>query len=143
LLNTQKENNIIMTARILQIVVGIAGLCALTLGLLFWIANIDLINIHMLFGLLVALGLLIMSILALTVRGLRVLGVVGIVYAIIVPIFGLSQFNILVGNLHWLIQTLHMLVGIGAMALTGILGARYMALKRGIAKPVTSSGALR
>ncbi len=132
-----------MTARILQIVVGIAGLCALVLGLLIWIANLDLIPFHMLFGILVTLGLLIMGILALTARGLRVLGIVGIIYAIIVPIFGLSQFNILVGNLHWIIQALHMLVGIGAMALTGILGARYMTLRRRVAKPATSSGALR
>jgi hypothetical protein len=132
-----------MTARILQIVVGIAGLCALVLGLLIWIANLDLIPFHMLFGILVTLGLLIMGILALTARGLRVLGIVGIIYAIIVPIFGLSQFNILVGNLHWIIQALHMLVGIGAMALAGILGARYMTLRRRVAKPATSSGALR
>ncbi len=132
-----------MTARILQIVVGIAGLCALVLGLLIWIANLDLISFHMLFGILVTLGLLIMGILALTARGLRVLGIVGIIYAIIVPIFGLSQFNILVGNLHWIIQALHMLVGIGAMALAGILGARYMTLRRRVAKPATSSGALR
>ena len=42
-----------MTARILQIVVGIAGLCALVLGLFIWITNIDLSDIHMFFGLLV------------------------------------------------------------------------------------------
>jgi hypothetical protein len=63
-----------MTARILQIVVGIAGLCALVLGLFIWIANIDLTDIHMLFGLLVTLGLLVMSIIALTARGTAHLG---------------------------------------------------------------------
>ncbi len=45
-------------------------------------------------------------------------------------------------NLHWLIQTLHMLVGIGAIVLTGTLGARYMTLKRGEAQPATESQAL-
>src|SRR5437773_1287671 len=45
-----------MTARILQIIVGLAGLCALVLGLVIWIANIDLTDIHMLFGLLVTLA---------------------------------------------------------------------------------------
>jgi hypothetical protein len=128
-----------MTARILQIVVGIAGLCALVLGLLIWIANSDLTDIHMLFGLLVTLGLLVMSILALTARGLRIWGIVGIAYAIIVPIFGESQSTMLVGNLHWLIQTLHTLVGIGAIALTGFLGARYRTLKRGEASPAAAS----
>jgi hypothetical protein len=34
----------------------IAGLGALTLGLLFWIANIDFIGIHMLLGITVALS---------------------------------------------------------------------------------------
>ena len=70
---------VIMTARILQIIVGIAGLCALVLGLLIWIANIDLTDIHMLFGLLVTLGLLVMSIIALTAPVLRIWGLVGII----------------------------------------------------------------
>lgn len=134
---------VVMTARILQIIVGIAGLCALVLGLVIWIANIDLTDIHMLFGLLVTLGLLVMSIIALTARGLRIWGMVGIVYAIIVLIFGVSQVNMLVGHLHWLIQTLHMLVGIGAIVLTGFLGARYRTLRRGETSPAAESQALR
>jgi hypothetical protein len=132
-----------MIARILQVIVGLAGLCALVLGLVIWIANIDLTDIHMLFGLLVTLGLVVMSIIALTARGLRIWGLVGIVYAIILLIFGESQSTILAGNLHWLIQTLHTLVGIGAIVLTGFLGARYRTLKRGEAKPEASSQVLR
>jgi hypothetical protein len=134
---------IIMTARILQIIVGIAGLCALVLGLFIWIANIDLTDIHLLFGLLVTLGLLVMSIIALTTPGLRIWGLVGIAYVVILLIFGEAQSNILVGNLHWLIQALHTLIGIGAIVLTGALGARYRMLKRGEAKPEASSQALR
>ena len=132
-----------MTARILQIIVGLAGLCALVLGLFIWIANSELTDTHMLFGLLVTLGLLVMSTIALTTRGLRIWGTVGIVYAIIVLIFGVSQSTMLIGNLHWLIQTLHTLVGIGAIVLTGFLGARYRTLKRGEAKPEASYQALR
>ena len=132
-----------MTARILQIIVGIAGLCALVLGLFIWIANTDLTDIHMLFGLLVTLGLLVMSIIALAARGLRIWGLVGIVYAVIVLIFGETQSTMLVGNLHWLIQTLHTLVGIGAIVLAGALGARYRSLKRGEAKHAAESQALR
>ncbi len=112
---------VIMTARLLQIIVGLAGLCALVLGLFTWIANIDLTDIHMLFGLLVTLGLLVMSIIALTAPGLRLWGMVGIVYAIIVLIFGVSH---------------------GAIALMGTLGARYRTLKRSEAKPEASSQAL-
>ncbi len=132
-----------MTARILQILVGLAGLCALALGLVIWIANVDLTDVHMLFGLLVILGLLVMSIITLTTRKLRIWGAIGIVYAIIVLIFGVSHVNMLIGNLHWLIQTLHLLVGTGAIVLTGILGARYSTLKRGKAKFSAESHALR
>jgi hypothetical protein len=131
-----------MAARLLQIIVGLAGLCALVLGLLIWIANSDLTDIHMLFGLLVTLGLLVMSIIALTAPGLRIWGLVGIIYAIILLIFGESQSNVLAGNLHWLIQALHTLVGIGAIALTSFLAARYRMRKRGEAKPEASSQAL-
>ena len=131
-----------MTARILQIIVGLAGLCALVLGLLSWVTNIDLTDIHMLFGLLVTLGLLVMSIIALTARGLRIWGMAGIIYAIILLIFGETHSTLLVGNLHWLIQTLHLLVGIGAIGLTGALGVRYRTLKRGEAKPEASSQVL-
>ncbi|MBO0780478.1 MAG: hypothetical protein J2P37_16760 [Ktedonobacteraceae bacterium] len=119
-----------MLTRIIQIIIGIAGLTALTLGLLFWIAGIDLLNIHMLFGLIVALTLLVMSIIAASTRGMRVWGIIGIIYALIVPVFGVTQSGILIGDLHWLIRTLHLLVGIGAMALAGSMGARYATLKR-------------
>jgi hypothetical protein len=137
-----------ITARIIQIILGIAGLGALLLGLLFWIAGIDLLSFHMLFGLIVALTLLVMSVIAvstrgISTRGIRIWGIVGIVYAFIVPIFGVTQTRILVGNLHWLIQTLHLLVGLGALVLTGMMAARYAALKRPVAGPTAESQAAR
>src|SRR5258708_17281283 len=109
-----------MDKRIIPVILGIAGLGALLLGLLFWIANIDLISIHMLFGLIVTLTLLVMSIIAVSTRGMRIWGIVGIVYAFIVPVFGLTQSGILTVNLHWLIQTAHMLFVIAAIFLTRV-----------------------
>ena len=123
-------------ARSLQIVAGLAGLVALTLGLAFWIAQINFISIHMLFGLIVTLSLLTLAIMALRIRELRVLGIVGVIYAPIVPLFGLTQEALLVGDLHWLIRTAHLLVGIGAIALAGIIAARYQRLKRPTNPPV-------
>lgn len=119
-----------IAVRIIQWVAGLAGLGALALGLLFWIAQIDLINIHMLLGLTVALALLVLSIVMVATRGTRLLGAVGIVYAFILPVFGLTQSGILIGSLHWLIQAAHLLVGLGALALAGVMTTRYMRLKR-------------
>jgi len=54
---------------------------------------------------------------------------VGIVYAFIIPLFGLTQATILVGDFHWLIRIAHLLVGLGALALAGIMAQRYLRLK--------------
>jgi hypothetical protein len=90
----------------------------------------------MLLGLTVALSLLTLGIVGVFTRGMRLLGAIGIVYALIVPVFGVTQTALLVGSLHWLIQTAHLLVGLGALALAGILGTRYLRLKQ-----VTARGA--
>jgi hypothetical protein len=102
----------------------------LILGLLFWIANIDFISLHMLLGLTVALSLLVLGLVALGTRGMRLLGVVGIIYALILPVFGLTQEQILDTDAHWVIQVAHLLVGIGALALIGITSTRYRRLKQ-------------
>ena len=117
--------------RIIQWIAGLAGLAALALGLLIWFANMDFISIHMLLGLTVALFLLLLGIIAVFTRGIRVLGAVSIVYAIILPIFGLTQTTLLIGNLHWLIEVAHLLVGLGALALMGVISTRYLRLKEG------------
>ena len=118
----------------------IAGLGALTLGLLFWIANIDLIGIHMLLGITVALSLLLLGLVALSQKGLRPLGVVDVIYAFLVPVFGLTQERILVGGTHWVIQAAHLLVGLGALALIGNSSSRYQRLKRAPGESATVAG---
>ncbi len=119
---------------------GIAGLGALALGLLFWIANIDFIGLHMLLGITVALSLLLLSLVALSAKGTRFLGGVGVIYALIVPVFGLTQDRILDTSAHWLIQAAHLLVGIGALALIGIMSSRYQRLKRAVSRNTTIEG---
>ena len=123
-----------IAVRLIRGIAGVAGLGALTLGLLFWIAQMNFISIHMLLGLIVALSLLILGIVGVFTSGMRLLGVIGIVYALLVPAFGVTQATLLVGNLHWLIQTAHLLVGLGALALAGLLSTRYLRLKQVTAK---------
>ena len=127
-----------IAVRIIVWIGRIAGLGALLLGLLFWIANIDFISIHILFGLAVAIALLALSIVMVFTRGTRVLGVIGIVYTLILPIFGLRQATLLVGNIHWLIQAVHLLVGIGALALIQVMSTRFERFRL----PTTKAAAL-
>jgi hypothetical protein len=120
--------------RIIQWIAGISGLLALVLGLLMWFAEVYVVlPVHMILGLIVTLVLLIFSILALLTSGLRMLGAIGVIYALIVPVFGFTQMTLLVGDLHWLIRIAHLLVGLGAMGLIGNIGARYVRLKQAAA----------
>jgi len=116
-------------ARPLQIIAMIAGLVAVSLGLGTY-THADFANIHMLFGLIVAIVLLILAALAVFSRGLKRMGAIGIIYALIVPAFGVTQQMILVGDAHWLIEAAHLLVGFGALALIGTLSARLMRRKQ-------------
>jgi hypothetical protein len=120
--------------RLIRGIAAAAGLGALTLGLLFWIAQLNFISFHMLFGLIVALSLLILGIVGVSTSGMRLPGAIGIIYALIVPAFGLTQATLLLGSLHWLIQTAHLLVGLGALTFIGVLSTRYLRLKRGATK---------
>jgi hypothetical protein len=42
---------------------------------------------------------------------------VAIVWGLVVPILGLNQDRLLVGSAHWVIEVLHLLVGLGAVGL--------------------------
>lgn len=122
--------------RICSWIARLAGLAALLLGLLFWIASIDLISLHMLFGILVALSLLILSVALVAQEGGRVVGTLGILYALFVPIFGMLQTRWYVLDALWLIPTLHLLIGLGAIGLAQITFTRYTRLKQGVSLKV-------
>ncbi|HET8842187.1 MAG TPA: hypothetical protein VFN35_12005 [Ktedonobacteraceae bacterium] len=108
----------------------LAGIGALILGLLNWVFHISFIEIHMLFGVCVTLALLIAGSVAAFTRELRVLGIIAVIFALIVPVFGRTQMLILVGNFHWLIQVAHLLVGATAVMLIERIGKQYMRTKR-------------
>ena len=116
--------------RILTWIARIAGLGALLLGLTVWITGINIVAIHMLFGLTLTLSLLILSSIMVLTGGMRVLGLAGIIYALIVPVFGVTQDALLPGDWHWLIRVAHMLVGLGALTLIQIISTRYQRLKQ-------------
>ena len=118
-----------VAVRILSWIVRLSGLVALVLGLLFWFARVDWIEVHAVFGALVTLSLLSLSLVLLSVRGGRILAVSGVLYALIVPIVGEMQVGWYIAGAPWLVPTIHMLIGIGAIGLAQILTTRYMRLK--------------
>jgi hypothetical protein len=118
----------------------LAGIGAVILGLLHWFFRISFIEIHMLFGVVVTLALLITGMVAVFTKGLRVLGAIAIVFALIVPVFGITQMQILVGDFHWLIRVAHLLVGAAAVILTERIGEQYLQIQQ---KPVAGKEAVK
>ena len=91
----------------LQWLSRIVGACELTLGLVIWFVGVSSVTLHIWLGLLITLLLLLTSVIALLTVGARRPGLIGIVYACLLPIQGMAQYSVLVGDLHWLIQLLH------------------------------------
>src|SRR5260221_4941530 len=127
-------------ARPFRIIATFAALVAVAFGMGTY-THADFTDIHMLFGLIVALALLILAVIAVFSSGLRRLGAIGIVYAFIVPIFGVTQQMILVGNLHWLVETAHLVVGFGALSLIRAIGERFARPKKAAVTTPTISDA--
>jgi len=125
--------------RLLQIIATIAAVVAVAFGMGTY-THANFTNIHMLFGLIVALALLILAVMAVFTSGLRRLGAIGIVYALIVPIFGVTQQMILVGDLHWLVETAHLAVGFGALTFIGTISARFMRRQKAAAVATAAIG---
>jgi hypothetical protein len=109
--------------------VRILGTLMIVLGLLFWTGNaLALIPVHILIGIVVVL--LLWTLAGLAARaGVQVqLVVLGLGWGIVVPVLGVTQDQILLGPAHWIIRSLHLLVGLGALALAHALA--YQALAR-------------
>lgn len=108
----------------------VAGLGALALGLIVWIFGGNLIMLHMIFGFTLVLILLGLSLVAVFTKGMRGLGTLGILDAIIVAVVGRTQTVILTGHLHWLIQAIHLILGVLAVHLSGTMGLRLLRQKK-------------
>jgi len=98
---------------------------------LFWTGNaLMLLPVHMLAGIVLVLSLWTLAILA-TLSGVhRGFVALAIVWGLIVPILGLTQTRLLPGSLHWVIQVLHLLVGLAAMGLGYGLATRIKQVQR-------------
>jgi uncharacterized membrane protein YuzA (DUF378 family) len=110
--------------------VRVTGVIMIVLGLLLWSGNVErLVQLHMLIGITLVLALWGLAVIGAMARVSRGLVVVALVWGLIVPVLGFTQTRLLSGSAHWLIQILHLLVGLGAISLAMTLG-RQIKTKR-------------
>jgi hypothetical protein len=113
------------TATVAQWLVRITGLIQIVLGLLFWTGNqLTLVPVHMLVGLILVLSLWTLAFVGARSGAPPGLVVVAFLWGLLLPIFGVTQVQILTGGAHWLIQILHLLVGLAAIGQGEALGQR-------------------
>ena len=112
-----------MFMRIISLVLRVCGVLALILGLLFWAgyAN-NLVPIHMLLGLLVVLSLWGIAIDQALSKGNWRNATGAFVTGVVVLLIGITQRSILPGSLHWLIQAIHLVLGLLALAVGESVG---------------------
>jgi hypothetical protein len=113
------------TATVAQMLVRACGVVLIVLGILFWTGNtLTLVPVHVLLGLVLVLSLWVLAFVGLRSGAPVGQVVVAFLWGLLVPVLGLSQGSLLVGGAHWVIQVLHLAVGVGAIGLAESLGAR-------------------
>ncbi len=96
--------------------IRVTGLIQIYLGLLFWVIQNDaLVPVHILMGSTLVVSLWILAILSLQAGVDQRFVALAIVWGLIVVILGLTQTRLLPGPAHWVIELLHLLVGLGAI----------------------------
>jgi hypothetical protein len=90
--------------------------------MLFW-ADIgkQLIVVHVVVGLIVVVSLFTLALLASRAGASRPLAITAMVWPLAVLAVGASQTSLLHGSLHWIIQVVHLLLGVGAMGLASLV----------------------
>jgi hypothetical protein len=116
------------TVSAIQMAIRVLWVVQLVLGIIFWTGNaLGLVDLHQLIGLLLVLGLWTQAVLAARAGVPAGLVAGAAVWGLLVPIVGLSQTNLLTGGAHWVIQVIHLLLGLGLIALAENLATRAKA----------------
>lgn len=128
-----------MLVRISLMVLRLCVTLAVILGILFWLNILTpagtILSVHETLGILVVVTLWIIGVMLLT-RGGSIIGlaVVALVWGALILYVGTQQDTLLPGSSHWVIQVVHLLLGLGAGGLGETCARRYRAAKKGKAR---------
>ena len=116
-----------MVIRTASVVLSLAGLLALILGLLLWTgAALNLLSMHMLVGLLAVGALCVIGIAqAFANRGSWVIAISALTVGALTLVIGMIQSTLMVGELHWVVQVVHVVLGILTIGVGHMGVARY------------------
>ena len=114
--------------------IRVLAVVQVVLGVLFWTNNaLTLISLHMTSGIVLVVALWIQAIIAARAGIGYAIPVLAFVWGGVVIALGMRQDSLLVGDLHWLIQVLHLIVGLTAVAQAEALAGRTLRRLRPVA----------
>jgi hypothetical protein len=115
-----------IVVRIAIMILRVTVLLALILGILFWTGNaLSLVLVHMALGILAVLSLWTLGGAIASTKGGIGLAIGAFVWGLLLAALGLTQGTLLAGSTHWVIQVLHLLLGLGAIGLGEMIAGRY------------------
>ena len=107
--------------------IRITGVIQIVLGMAFWTNNLySLLPVHMLVGVILVVALWVLAGLAARMGASLGLVALAVVWGLIVPILGIMQTQLLPGSAHWVIEVIHLLVGLIAIGLGDRLARESM-----------------
>lgn len=111
--------------RIARLLISLLGIALIVLGILFWTGRaLSLLQLHMTLGGLFVISMWILVVVGLLAPGTRALAVLVFIWSLIVPALGVTQLSLMPGSDHWMIQAVHLLVGLIAIGLAHGLARR-------------------
>ena len=104
------------TVTVVHMTLRISGVLLILLGLTFWTGNaLQLIPVHEFLGFVLVLSLWTLAYFGARAGVPRGIVIAAVAWGLIAPILGLTQANLLANSWHWVIQVLHVLVGLAAI----------------------------
>lgn len=130
------------TIKIALVLVRASALLALVLGVLMWLGMgaASLRGVHMLLGFILVLALWALAVVA-AGSHLYGLAIAGILWGLIVAGLGNAQVRLMPGDSHWVIQVVHVLVGLAAIGLAEAIAKRVRLRREGSAGGAVSPSA--
>ncbi len=116
---------------ILRWLVRLVFLASLVLGIALWTGRgYAYLRLHMWLGFIITFALLALVIIGLISRVKPVLPLITLLWAVALPTLGIAQLHLMSGPNHWIIQVIHLILGIGAVGLAEVLAKEIAARGR-------------
>lgn len=113
--------------KLLRMAIRIIVLVEVILGILFWLgAARTFTALHVGLGFLLVLCMLALAAVAVTRRAPIGLAALVIIWALILPVVGFGQLHVVSPASHVTVQVIHLLLGLGAAAVSERLAARSL-----------------